>query len=401
VGVSDVLLRDACGAAAFTAIALLPSLAANGVVLGELPARPGGAAATLLGLAQALPLAVRRRWPAACLAVVGIAFAACQCLAYPGSFTSTGLILALYAAGAHERRFRRGLAAIASAAYVLVVAALAALRSPERPVDYLTFYLVLACFWAAGSFVRSRQLAEAARRRQAERDAVAAERARIARELHDVVTHHVTAMVVQADAAQFLLPGAPQRVGGELGEISAAGRRALTELRYLLGLLDPGQPAGDPAFSAGRLRDLVEQTRRAGQPVELAEEGEPVPLADAAALAAYRVVQEALTNALKHAPGRRTAVRIAYDGAGVAIDVSTDGPALADGAFRAGRGLAGLRDRVGLCGGELEAGASPGGGFRVRARIPAPAASARPARPRPPGALPAHPRPAPAGRSRA
>lgn len=369
-----VLFRDTIGAVAFTGIALLPLLAANGVELGELPTRPGGIFAVLLGLAQTLPLAIRRRWPAACLAVVGIAFAVYQCLGYPGSFTSTGILLALYAAGAHERRFRRGLAAAASAAYVVVVIALAALRSPERAVDYVTFYLVLACCWAAGALVRARQLAEAERRRRGAADAVAAERARIARELHDVVTHHVTAMAVQADAAQFLLPTGPGRVAGELTEI-ATGRRALAELRYLLSLLDTARPAEDPAFAAGRLRELIEQTRHTGQPVELAEEGEPVPLADASGLAAYRVVQEALTNALKHAPGCRTVVRVSYDGGGASIDVTTDGPVLADGAFTPGRGLRGLQDRVEICGGALEAGGNPGGGFRIRARVPAEAAS--------------------------
>ncbi len=365
-----MLLRDSIGAVAFTAVALQPALAHNGVTLGELPPRPGGALAAVLALAQTLPLAVRRSWPGACLAVVGIAFAIYQCLGYPGSFTSTGLILALYAAGAHERRFRRGLAAAASAAYVGLAIMLAALRSPERPVDYVTFYLVLACCWAAGSLVRARQLTEAERRRRAAADAVAAERARIARELHDVVTHHVTAMVVQAGAAQVLLPSQPERAAGQLGDIGTTGRRALAELRYLLGLLDAG-PAVDLALAAGRLRDLVDQARRTGQPVELVEEGEPVPLADAAGLAAYRVVQEALTNALKHAPGRRAMVRVSYDPGGVTIDVTTDGPILADGAFATGRGLAGLRDRVGMCGGELAAGGSPGGGFRVRAWIPA------------------------------
>jgi signal transduction histidine kinase len=249
--------------------------------------------------------------------------------------------------------------------------ALALLHSPEHFSDYVTFYLALASIWAAGALIRARQLGEAQRRRLGAAQAVAAERARIARELHDVVTHHVTAMVVRADAAQFLPAGERGQVAGEFDEIGATGRRALTELRHLLDLLDSARPDEQPAFAAGPLRDLVDQTRQAGQPTELVEVGAEVPLTDAANLSAYRVVQESLTNALKHAPGRRTVVRVSYDAEGVDIDVTTDGPVIAAGAFAPGRGLTGLRERVGLCGGELEAGGIPGGGFRVRARVPA------------------------------
>jgi signal transduction histidine kinase len=397
-----VLLRDVIGTAAFAVVAFLPLFTLEGVVFGEVPAtRPWGPLAVVLGLAQVLPLAGRRRWPAACLAIAGAGFAAYQCLGYPGSFTSEGLPLALYAAGAHQPRSRGRLAAAATAAYVATCIALASLHSAERFVDYVTFYLALASIWAAGALIRARQLGEAEHRRRDAEQAVAAERARIARELHDVVTHHVTAMVVRADAAQYL-PADQQgrvtdqqgrvtdqqgrvtdqqgRVTGELNEISATGRRALTELRYLLNLLDTARPDEQPTFAAGRLRDLVDQTRQAGQPVELTEEGETVSLTDAAELSAYRVVQESLTNALKHAPGRRTVVRVSYDPEGLDIDVTTDGPVIPDGGFTAGRGLTGLRERVGQCGGELRAGGNPGGGFRVRARVPARQAADRAAK---------------------
>jgi signal transduction histidine kinase len=363
------LFRDIIGAAAFTGVAFLPFLADSGVALGELPHRHSGALAAVLALAQVLPLAVRRRWPAACLALVGTGFAVYQCLGYPSSFSSVGFIVALYASGAYQRRFRRGLAVIGTAAYVAVAIVLALEHSPERAVDYVTFYLVLACAWGAGAVLRARQLGEAGRRRHAAEQAVASERARIARELHDVVTHHVTAMVVQADAARFLPAGAHERVAGELREVSTTGRRALTELRYMLNLLDTARPDEQPTFSTGRLRDLVDQTRQAGQPVSLVEEGSPVPLSDAAELSAYRVVQESLTNALKHATGNPTLVRVRSDANGVDIDVTTDGPVIS--AFTAGRGLTGLRERVGQRGGSLDAGANPGGGFRVHARVPA------------------------------
>ena len=369
-----MLFRDTIGAAALAVAGVLPQFASIGISFGELPLRHGGTMAVVLALAQTLPLAVRRRWPAWCLGVIGIAFAAYQCLGYPITFAGVGFPLALYAAGAHEQRYRRRLAVAASAAYLVVVIVLARLHSAETAFEYVTFYFLLMFCWGAGAIVRARQLAEAERRRYAAEQAVSVERSRIARELHDVVTHHVTAMVVQADAAQYLLAGqdGPRRVAGELGEISGAGRRALTELRYLLGLLEAAQAGhAEPSFRAGRLRDLVEQTRQTGQPIELVEEGEPVPMADAAELAAYRVVQEALTNALKHAPGRRTVVRVSHESGGVGIDVTTEGPVIADGGFTPGRGLTGLRARVGGCGGELEAGTSPGGGFRVRARVPA------------------------------
>src|SRR5262249_55022754 len=156
-----------------------------------------------------------------------------------------------------------------------------------------------------GTWMRARARQEAERRRDAASSAIAQERARIARELHDVVTHHVTAMVVQADAAQFVVADAPERAVSGLAAISDTGRRTLAELRYFLGVLDP-VPEVERAPAVGRLGDLVEQTRSAGQPVELSEEGERQPMTHGAELAAYRVVQEALTNALKHAPGRRT-----------------------------------------------------------------------------------------------
>jgi signal transduction histidine kinase len=367
-----ILARDAIGTAVFAIFAFAPALASNPLALAQLPVRHGGAFALVLDLAQVVPLAGRRRWPAWCLAVVGVGFAAYQCLGYPGSFSSVGLIFALYAAGAHQQRHRRLTVAAATAGYAALAVALAALHAPERGIDYVSFYLVLAGCWGAGALVRSRQLGEAARRRLEAAQAVTAERTRIARELHDVITHHVTAMVMRAGAAQYLPAG---DVGGELGEIASTGRQALADLRSMLNLLDTAGADEQPTFAAGRLRDLVKATRQAGQPVSLIETGVAVELDGAAALAAYRVVQESLTNALKHAFGGETVVRVSYSGEGTEIDVTTDGPVIAD--FAPGRGLTGLRERVAACGGSFAASADPGGGFRVHARMPAgPAASA-------------------------
>lgn len=377
-----VTLWDGGLAAALTAAAFVPQLAGNGLHVGELPLRQPGSLAIVLTLGQCLPLAVRRWWPAMALTVVAGCFAATQLLAYPVNMAGVGLFVALYSAGAHLDRFRRVLAVAATGAYLAFCIALHQLRSPERPIDYFTFFLVLLACWGAGSWVRARQAGEAERHRRGARLAIAEERARIARELHDVVTHHVTAMVVQADAAQYLVSTAPDRATGNLAAIGDTGRQALAELRDLLGVLDaPGGAAGDTedatsargaalAPALGRLSELVTQARRAGQPVMLEEDGERAPLTAGTELATYRVVQEALTNAVKHAPGRRTVVRVRY-GDEIGIDVTTDGPVIMAGDFAAGRGLTGLRERVRTCGGELTAGGRPGGGFSVRARMPA------------------------------
>jgi signal transduction histidine kinase len=256
------------------------------------------------------------------------------------------------------------------------------LRSPERPLDYVTFYLVLLACWSGGAWIRARQAGEAERSRKEADVAIERERAHIARELHDVVTHHVTAMVVQADAAGYLLPGSPDRVTESLAAIGGTGRQALTELRQLLGVLDASGAGGAPANAEQAppaapgllLSELVTRTKQAGQPVYLAEDGAPTTVAADVGLAAYRVVQEGLTNAVKHAPGRHTAVRVRY-GKELEVEVTTDGPVITAGDFTPGRGLSGLQDRVRACGGTLMAGGKPGGGFTVLARIPSEAAT--------------------------
>jgi signal transduction histidine kinase len=371
-----VLEQDAVLTAAFTVLGFLPVLAANGVQLGRLPVHHAALPAVLLALAQCLPLVIRRRWPALALAIVACAFAAYQLLGYPASFTSVGVLLALYSAGAHERTFRRELVVGATASYVVLAVALRGLGSPQRPADYVAFYLALAACWGAGSLIRTRQARAAERRHQAASQAAERERAQVARDLRDAVTQQVSGILVQADAAHYLLPGPPGLVDSRLTEISVIGRRALGELRYLLDVL--GVPAGDDRDGsdlaltpvAAGLRDLVDQAQLAGQPVDLIEKGEPAPMSATAELAAYRVVQEALTNADQHAPGQVTLVDVRY-GDGVSIEVTTDGPALAPGSFGSGRGLVGLREQVRHCGGELKAGRRSGGGFIVRARIPA------------------------------
>lgn len=373
-------VEDGVLALGLTLLAFVPTLSHVGAQISDLSGRAPGALSIGLTLAQTLPLAVRTRWPAVCLAVVGCAFAMHQALGCPATFGTVGLYPALYSAGAHQACFRRALPAVASAGYAVLAVVLHRLGSPQTIPDYLAFYLVLAGVWLVGGGVRRRRAEEAERRRLAAEVAAAAERARIARELHDVVTHHVTAMVVQADAAQFLLTSAPERVGESLTAVSGTGRRALTELRYLLGVLEAtGRSApADRSPALGKVGDLVGQARRSGQPVEFTERGEQRPQGVDVELAAYRVVQEALTNAMKHAAGRRTQVLVLHGEEHIEVEVVTAGPAPSPAAAPAarrpgpagGRGLAGLRERVRMLDGELVTGPRPDGGFRVRAVIP-------------------------------
>ncbi|MDS0135865.1 MULTISPECIES: histidine kinase [unclassified Amycolatopsis] len=364
--------RDGALAAAVTVAAFVPGLDMIGAQFGDLPRHDGGVLAVALVLGQTLPLAARSRWPAATLLIIATCFAAHEVLAYAPTIGSLALYFALYSAGAREERFRRALPAAASAEYV-AFAVLATLRgSPSGPLVFVLYYGVLVLFWLLGALVRQRRRQEAERRRLTALAAAADERARLARELHDVVTHHVTAMVVQADAAQYLPPDSVPEV---LAAITGSGRNALTELRFLLGVLE-ATGARTPGLSA--LRGLVEQP---GRTVELVEEGERPALPPETELTAYRVVQEALTNAAKYAAGRPATVHVGYRADLLEIEVSTQGPATAPGALGSGgRGLTGLRDRVDTLGGRFTAGPSADG-FRVRAEFPTagiPAAAARP-----------------------
>lgn len=375
----DVTVRDLPWAVLFVAGSLLPSLRGHGTEVGDLPARPFDALAIVAVLLQSLPLVVRRKWTIVCLAVVSVGFFIDQVRAYH-SFAGTALAIALITAGARLERHRRVTAVVLSVAYVPLAVWLDRLGSTEHVGGFVLFYLVLVLAWGIGSWWRATRVADAERRHRVQEDTRAAERARIARELHDVVTHHVTAMVVQTEAARYLT-AAPERLDATLAAVADTGRRAITDLRHLLDLLNPdhGTPdrgSGDPVRH-GAVKDLVEQTRQAGQPVEFTEDGTPAQASGSAELVTYRVVQEALTNALKYAHGSATVVRVHHGAREIAVEVRTSGsphPGEAVGGEAvggSGRGLAGLRDRVDVLGGEFSADRQPGGGFVVRARIPA------------------------------
>ncbi|MEU8800552.1 histidine kinase [Spirillospora sp. NPDC048819] len=371
---SDVTVRDLPLALLLAAVSLLPAFHGNGTQFDGLPSRPFDVTAVAVVALECLPLAVRRRWPAVCLVLVSLGFALDQLYAYH-AMAGTALPIALVSAGAHLERHRRVTMVVVSAAYVPLAVALHRLGSTEKPEEFAVFYLALVLAWGIGAWLRSTRAAEAERRRHVAEATRAAERTRIARELHDVVTHHVTAMVVQAEAARYLT-AAPDRLDATLSAVTDTGRRAIADLRHLLDLLNPDHGTGAGTASAGELRTLVEQTRRAGQPVEFTEEGTPAASTGSAESVAYRVVQEALTNALKYAHGSRTVAHVRYGAKEIAVEVSTDGsgsrtasPGGSPGG--SGRGLAGLRERVDALGGEFSADRRAGGGFVVRARIPA------------------------------
>jgi signal transduction histidine kinase len=368
----DVTVRDLPLALLLGVGSLVPAAHGYGTQVGDLPDRPFDALAVAAIALESLPLAVRRRWPAVCLVLVSVGFAVDQLRGYH-AFAGTGLAIALMSSGAHLERHRR-LAMIAlPVAYVPLAVALDRPGSGEAPGDFATFFAASALVWGIGAWWRSTRIAEAERRRRVAEATRAAERTRIARELHDVVTHHVTAMVVQAEAARYLT-AAPDRLDATLSAVTDTGRRAITDLRHLLDLLNPDHDTGGSggrAPSAGDLRALVEQTRQAGQPVEFAQEGEPAETAGSAEFVAYRVVQEALTNALKYAHGSRTVVEVRYGEREISVRVGTDGSGSRTGSpGGSGRGLAGLRERVEALDGEFSAGARPDGGFAVGARIP-------------------------------
>jgi signal transduction histidine kinase len=270
----------------------------------------------------------------------------------------------------------RGFLIGAAALVVLNTVSLSVPPRHLRDTGLFTILPIVAMVLLRGA-VRGRQLraeALAARAELLERhasDAVLEERARIARELHDLVAHNVSVMVVQAGAERHALPGDQAETRETLASIEQSGRQALAEARRLLGVLRrDGEPDElEPQPGLEQLETLVAQVRRAGLSVALTVEGEPAPLPAGLDLCAYRIVQEGLTNALKHAgAGASAQVRIAYAPAALEIDVRDNGNgAVANGA---GHGLIGMRERVALYGGELEAGPRAEGGFGVHARLP-------------------------------
>jgi signal transduction histidine kinase len=346
-------------------------------------------------LGLTVPVVFRRGHPFGAFAVA-IATGAWQVLAIiqigPADLA---IVVLLYTLAAYTTRR----ISVIGLAVCLIGSAAATFRWGSPPGGRLTHWLLMGAIvfagpsliaWVLGDSMRYRRayyanLEERAARLERDRDvqaqvAAAAERARIARELHDVVAHNVSVMVVQAGAGRRVLDSSPGDAREAMLAIEASGRTAMTELRHLLGLLAPsGAPELDGPEDQGALRPqpgldevpaLVDRVRSAGLAVELRVTGTQRGLSQGPDLAAYRVVQEALTNVIKHADGARAQVRIEYRPHDLIIDVSNVAGDSGPSAGGTGRGLIGLRERIAIYGGSLEVGPRPGGGWRVRATIP-------------------------------
>ena len=333
-------------------------------------------------IGTSVPLAWRRSAPllvlVSVLVVVGVTdtrWHAMDDLSVPFA----GLLLATYASGAYTDR-RDGLI---SAVIIAVTVLAMSFSIGEDPIgDALFIGGILFAVWGAATVVRSRHeltVALAARTVELEHEreekaklAVAEERARVARELHDVVAHSLSIMVVQAGAERRAIAGERPQTAEVLGTIEQTGRAAMAEMRRLLGMLrrSDDELALAPQPSLAYVEDLVAQVREAGMPVELTVEGDPCPLPRGIDLSAYRIVQEALTNALKHAGPASARVAIRYGAGALEIEISDDGHGAEEPAPAGGHGLIGMRERVALFGGDLAAGRRSGGGYAVRARLP-------------------------------
>ena len=341
------------------------------------------------------PVLVRRKYPTAAFAVAmaGILAALSTHLRVSeGGWALPTVLVLLYSLAAYRPR-RVSLGGLLVCLGV-IAAGVTLLRHPvaSKPAAWVALELSVpvAGSWILGDSVAYRRahnawLEERARRAEAERDAraqlaAAAERSRIAREMHDIIAHNLAVIVGLADGGRYAAARSPERSGQALGAIAGTGREALSELRRLLGVLteDDGQAAElAPQPGLADLEDLLDRVRAAGLPVICTMRGDTGGLSDGQQLTVYRIVQEALTNTLKHAGPAATATVI-LDSAGGAVDVQvTDtGPGAAAGPSGDGKGLHGMRERAAVYDGTLRAGPAPAGGWRVEAHLPAPATTA-------------------------
>ncbi|RFS43255.1 sensor histidine kinase [Micromonospora craniellae] len=310
----------------------------------------------------------------------------------PGYQPVLGVLVALYAVGAHAPVDRAWATVPALAPYLVIAANEAWLAGRDdagrRTAVFvgltLVYATVVAGTWALGRWAGSnrRRLATAERLRVVEAQrAVTDERARISRELHDIVAHSVTVMLLQAGGARRVVATDPDRAGQALAHIEQAGRQAVEELRRMLAVIAPGDP---PAPGEERhpgpaeVDDLIVRMREAGLPVTLTVDGRPRTVDPSVGLAAFRTVQEALTNTARYAGPQATAtVRLTW-GDDLEVEVRDTGGTATGGLPSTGRGLLGLRERIAVVGGELAAGPLPGEGFRVYARLPLPAVAVNP-----------------------
>jgi signal transduction histidine kinase len=321
-------------------------------------------------VAMTVPLLAWRRFPFLAPLAVGVVIAAASLVDHTLVYDlapAAAAGVALFLVGmARERSL-----AFAGLACAIGVVAIAVHNDPGGGIDdFAAISIGLAPVWLLGLALR-RKIEEAESARAQARVAVSDERARIARELHDVVGHALSVMTVQAGAVRRLLRHEQVRERESLRAIEEAGREALAEMRRMVGVLRHDDDAAGLAPQPGleQVPALVERTRSAGLPVELQVEGDASRIPASVDLTAYRLVQEGLTNALKHSRARHAEVVIRYAKEHIEVTVTDDGRGNGR-PNRAGRGLAGMRERVSIFGGELEAGHHPAGGYRLHARLP-------------------------------
>lgn len=391
----DFLRRHPTWVDCFWAVVLLGLSGVSAANLNGAQGHRGSVAAAMtVSVVLGVVVALRRRHPEAMLLVACATGLGQLVLDVGTTLADFAMLVITYTVAAIGARWASRLALAVS----LVAATFAQIRWPVEHSSFagqiaiVVFQTVpFALAWVLGDSMRTRrayfaQLEERAARLEKEREAqskvaVAAERARIARELHDVVAHNVSVMVVQADGAAYVLDAAPDQAKNALETISSTGRQALAEMRRLLGVLRTGehQESGEyvPQPDVEQIDDLIEKCRSSGLPVDFKVEGTPRPLPSGVELTAYRIVQEALTNTRKHGgPDAGASVRLVYFDDGLGLLVEDDGKGAPHelyeegGADGRGHGLIGMRERVGMVGGTLDAGPRPGGGFRISALLP-------------------------------
>lgn len=338
--------------------------------------RSTDALAVLLAVATTVPLAWRRVWPGWVLVVSGSAELANVLVGYRPGLAWVAVIFAVYNFAARRSHRAEVWPALVWAGEIGVMAVLA--PHPNDPWYPGGVFAASAAAWVRGDWSWSRQREEQRARAERARTAVVEERARIARELHDVVAHALGVIVMQAGGAGATPELDERQARRVLGTIERTGRQAFAEMRRLVGVLreDDTDPELAPAPDAAALPGLVEQMNEAGLRVWLEVDGEPPGGSGGVQVSAYRIVQEALTNTLKHAGQTRAVVRLSWSTEALEVEVTDDGPRGSGERARrtspgsGGHGLVGMRERVAVYGGDLDVGATPGGGFRVLAHLP-------------------------------
>jgi len=348
------------------AAAVMAVLSVVQVLVAPIAPRPLG---VLIALLVTVPIAFRRHHPVAAT-LVGIS---------PWWLETDGFILLgyvaafllFYALGSHEPDGRKVLAACA---FALIAGAIGVTRSAPMVYEYVGSFAIVVGPTLLGRHIRGQREQAGRERDRSAQIAVAEERARIARELHDVVAHGVSVIAIQADAAEAALDTRPDLAKAPLHAIRGSAAEALADMRRLLGVLREDQDGNEitPQPGLAQLDALVERVRGAGVDVTVTRTGEPRELPASLDLSAYRIVQEALTNVRKHAGGAPTELELAWEDDLLQLRVRDRGPGANGSTANGGHGLVGMRERVKVHGGELRTGAAPGGGFEVHATLPLP-----------------------------